>query len=38
MLAIVMLAVLVIGLSALGLGSYIWGVDSRDEMPDTHAR
>jgi len=36
--AIIMLAVLVIGLSALGLGSIIWGVDSRDELPDTHAR
>jgi hypothetical protein len=36
--AIILLAVLVIGLSALGLGSNIWGVDSRDELPDTHTR
>jgi hypothetical protein len=36
--AIVMFAVLVIGFLALDLGSIRWGVDSRDELPDTHAR
>jgi hypothetical protein len=35
---IVMLLVLVIGLSALGLASSLWGADSRDQLPDTHAR
>jgi len=36
--AIVMLVVLVTGLIALDLGSILWGADSRDQLPDTHAR
>ena len=36
--AIVMFVVLVIGFFALGLGSIRWGSDSRDQLPDTHAR
>ena len=36
--AIVMFVVLVIGLAALGLASINLGVDSRDQLPDTHAR
>jgi hypothetical protein len=36
--AIVMLVVLVTGLIALDLGSIQWGADSRDQLPDTHAR
>jgi nitrogen fixation-related uncharacterized protein len=36
--AIILIAVLVIGFVALDLGSYLWGVDSRDQLPDTHAR
>ena len=36
--AIVLFVVLVIGFIALDLGSSQWGADSRDQMPDTHAR
>ena len=36
--AIVLLVVLVIGFIALDLGSSQWGADSRDQLPDTHAR
>ena len=36
--AIILFAVLVIGFIALDLGSSLWGVDSRDQLPDTHAR
>ena len=36
--AIVMFVVLVIGFLALDLGSIGWGADSRDQLPDTHAR
>jgi hypothetical protein len=36
--AIVMFVVLVVGFIALGLGSIRWGVDSRDQLPDTHTR
>ena len=30
--------VLVIGFIALDFGSSLWGADSRDQIPDTHAR
>ena len=36
--AIVMFVVLVIGFAALDLGSVRFGADSRDQLPDTHAR
>ena len=36
--AIVMFLVLVIGFIALDFGSSLWGVDSRDQIADTHAR
>jgi hypothetical protein len=36
--AIVMLLVLVVGIGALGLGSIRFGVDSREQIPDTHVR
>ncbi len=35
---IVTFLVLVIGFIGLDLGSIRFGADSRDEMPDTHAR
>lgn len=36
--AIIMLLVLVIGLIALDLGSVRFGTDSREQLPDSHAR
>jgi hypothetical protein len=36
--AIVMFVVLVIGFAALDLGSARFGVDSREQLPDTHVR
>jgi hypothetical protein len=36
--AIVMFLVLVSGFVALGLGALRFGIDSRDQLPDTHAR
>jgi hypothetical protein len=36
--AIVMLAVLVAGFIALGLGSIRYGADTRKQIPDTHVR
>ena len=36
--AIVMFVVLVIGFAALGLASIHFGVDSRDQLPDTRVR
>ena len=36
--AIVMFAVLVAGIIALGLTSIRYGVDSRGQIPDTHVR
>jgi hypothetical protein len=36
--AFVMFVVLVIGFVALGLGALRFGIDSRDQLPDTHAR
>ena len=36
--AIVMFLVLVIGFVVLGLGALRFGIDSRDQLPDTHAR
>jgi hypothetical protein len=36
--AIVMFVVLVSGFIALDLASIRWGVDSRDQLPDSHAR
>jgi hypothetical protein len=36
--AIVMFVVLVLGFVAIDLGSILWGQDSRDQLPDTHAR
>jgi hypothetical protein len=36
--AIVMFVVLVIGFAAFDLSSVRFGADSRDQLPDTHAR
>lgn len=36
--ALLMLAILVIGLVALDLGAMTWGADSRDPLPDDHLR
>ena len=36
--AIVMFVVLVIGFVVLDLGSVRFGTESRDQLPDTHAR
>ena len=30
--------VMIVGLAALGAASLIWGVDSRQQYPDDHAR
>lgn len=30
--------IMIFGLVALDVASYIWGVDSRDPYPDDHAR
>jgi hypothetical protein len=36
--AILLFLVLVIGFAALDLGSVRFGVDSREQLPDTHVR
>lgn len=36
--AIVMVLILIIGLSAFGISSVRWGVDSRPAMTDDHTR
>lgn len=36
--AVMMFLISILGLAALGGASILWGADSRDQIPDDHAR